>query len=77
MDPIEKLLRDFAVAFHIFPGFRNWVRTRAHELRKEGKPFEIVLIWGKRRFRVGKLPHGNPHFAIEHRDGTIEQSPYA
>jgi len=76
MDPIESKIRRFAAAFHVIPQFRNWVRMRARELGKEGEEFDIVLVWGRRRFHVGRLPEGNPHFAIERRDGTVESSPY-
>ena len=76
MDPVESKIRRFAAAFFIIPQFRNWVRMRAHELKKQGEEFEIVLVWGRRRFYVGRLPEGNPHFAIQRRDGTIEQSPF-
>jgi hypothetical protein len=73
---VEWKLRRFRAAFYVTPGFQNWVRTRAYELEREGRKFEIILVWGRRRFRVGKLPHGNPYFAIELDDGTIERSPW-
>lgn len=76
MDPIEKLLRDFGAAFAVVPGFRNWVRCRARELQKAGEAFQIVMVWGKRRFRVGRLPGADPYFAIERADGTLERSPW-
>lgn len=76
MDPIEAKVRRFITAFFIFPEFSNWVRTRARELRRQGRESEIVLVWGRRRFRVGNVPHGKPYFAIEHTDGTIERSPW-
>ena len=76
MDPIEKVLRDFGAAFAIVPGFRNWVRMRARELGKAGEAFEIVMVWGKRRFRLGRLPDADPYFAIERADGTLERSPH-
>jgi hypothetical protein len=77
MDPIEWKLRRFGAAFYITLGFRNWVRTRARELERAGEPFEIVLVWGRRRFHVGALPHGDPYFAIERADGTLERSRWA
>lgn len=76
MDPIEAKIRQFAAAFFVFPEFRNWVRMRARELQKQGETFDIVLVWGRRRFKVGRLPEGNPYFAIERRDGSIESSPH-
>lgn len=76
MDPVESKIRRFAAAFYVFPQFRNWVRMRARELKKQDEEFEIVLVWGRRRFHVGRLPEGNPHFAIQRSDGTIEQSPH-
>lgn len=76
MDPIESKIRAFSAALYVFPGFRNWVRTRARELFKQGEQFEIILVWGRRRFHIGSIPQGDPYFAIERRDGSIEQSPY-
>lgn len=76
MDPIEKKLRDFGAAFYVSLGFRNWVRTRAREKQLQGVDFEIVLIWGRRRFHVGRLPRSDPYFAIENPDGTLEKSPH-
>lgn len=76
MHTVERKIRAFVAAFFVFPEFRGWVRTRAAELRKEGEQFEIVLVWGRRRFHVGSLPHGNPYFAIERSDGTLERSPW-
>jgi hypothetical protein len=72
MDQIEKKLRDFAAAFAVTLEFRNWVRTRAREKLLRGEPFEIVLVWGHQRFRVGHLPDEAPFFAIECPDGTVE-----
>jgi len=74
LDPIEWKLRRFGAAFYITLAFRNWVRTRARELEREGETFEIVLVWGRRRFHVDALPHGDPYFAIERADGTLERS---
>jgi hypothetical protein len=77
MDPVESKIRAFAAALFVSPGFRNWVRVRAHELRKQGRDdFEIVLVWGRRTFRVGNIPDEQPYFAIRRPDGTLEQSPY-
>ena len=76
MDPVESKIRRFCAAFFVVPQFRNWVRMRARELRKEGEEFEIVLVWGRRRFHVGRIPEGDPYFAIERRDGSIEASPH-
>ena len=76
MDPVESKIRRFAAAFYVCLEFRNWVRMRAHELRKSGEEFEIVLVWGRRHFHIGKLPEGNPYFAIQRRDGSIESSPH-
>jgi hypothetical protein len=76
MDPVESKIRRFAAAFSVIPEFRNWVRTRARELNKQGEEYEIVLVWGRRCFHVGRVPEGNPYFAIRRRDGTIESSPY-
>ena len=76
MDPIEKVLRDFAAAFSVVPGFKLWARVRANELRKRGEEFEIIMVWGRRRFRVGRLPGAEPYFAIERADGTVERSPW-
>jgi len=77
MGGVEWTLRAFRAAFYIRPGFSNWVRTRARELAREGSPYEIVLVWGGRRFRVGNVPHGDPYFAIQRDDGTLERSPWA
>ena len=77
MDPVERKIRDFRAAFHVTPGFSNWLRTRARELERDGEAFEVVLCWGRRRFRVRALPHGDPYFAIVRADGTIERSPWA
>jgi hypothetical protein len=74
---VEKQLRRFGAAFYVQPGFANWVRTRSRELEREGHTFNVVLIWGRRRFHVGNVPHGDPYFAIERADGTIERSPWA
>jgi hypothetical protein len=73
MDPIERKLRQFRAAFFVTPDFANWARTRGHELTKGGESFEIIMCWGRRRFRVGDLPLDDPHFAIEH-GGTVERS---
>lgn len=77
MDPIEWKLRRFGAAFYISLGFRNWVRARGRELERAGESFEIVLVWGRRRFYVGSLPHGDPYFAIVRADGTVERSHWA
>ena len=76
MDAVEWKLRRFVAAFYAQLEFSNWVRTRARELQKQGQKFEVVLIWGRRRFHVGRVPHGNPYFAIERTDGTVERSPW-
>lgn len=67
-------LRLFRSAFTVTPNFVNWARTRALELR--GEPYELVIVWGRRRFRVGNIPHGEPYFAIVRADGTLERSPW-
>ena len=77
MDPDERKLRAFGAAFYIFPEFRNWVRTRARDLRRQRQDFEIVLVWGRRLFRAGRVPRGNPYFAIKRSDGSLERSPWA
>lgn len=77
MDPIERKLRQFRAAFFVTPVFANWVRSRGYELTQAGETFEIIMCWGRRRFRVGtNLPRDEPHFAIERRGGTIERSPW-
>jgi hypothetical protein len=76
MDPIEKVLRDFAAAFAVTLEFRNWARSRAREKLLRGERFEVILVWGRRRFHVGQLPEDDPFFAIECADGTIERSPW-
>ncbi|HKZ73176.1 MAG TPA: hypothetical protein VJ011_03880 [Steroidobacteraceae bacterium] len=76
MDPIERKIRQFLTAFYVFPGFRNWVRTRAKELTREGEDFEIIMVWGRRHFRIGAVPHGDPYFAIKRPDGSLERSPW-
>lgn len=76
MDPIESAIRRFCAAFARFPQFANWLRARARELQKQGEEFEIIMVWGRRRYRVGQLPQGDPYFAIERRDGSIERSPF-
>ena len=77
MGKVEWTLRAFRAAFFVSPAFANWVRTRARELAREGRTFEIILVWGGRRFRVGNVPHGEPYFAIQRDDGTVERSPWA
>lgn len=76
MDPVESKLRRFRAALYVTPWFANWVRTRARELIRAGESFEIVLVWGRRRFRVDAFPLDDPYFALERRDGTLERSPY-
>jgi len=76
MDPTERKLRAFGAAFFVSLGFKNWVRTRAREKQLQGVDFEIVLVWGRRRFRVGNLPTEEPYFALELADGTLEKSPH-
>jgi len=76
MRAVEQKLRRFRAAFFVSVGFANWVRTRALELEREGQPFEIVLCWGARVFRVDALPEDDPFFAIERADGTLERSPW-
>jgi hypothetical protein len=73
---VERKLRDLRAAFHVTPGFANWVRTRSRELEKQGRPYEIILVWGRRRFHIGSLPEGDPYFAIELSDGSLERSPW-
>lgn len=77
MRTVERKLRRFRAAFWLTPEFANWVRTRAYELQRTGAAFDVVLVWGRRRFRVGNVPEGQPYFAIELRDGTLERSPWA
>lgn len=74
---VEVQLRRFGAALYVTPGFSNWVRQRARELARDGQTFEVVLVWGRRKFRVGNVPHGNAYFAIQRDDGTIERSPWA
>jgi hypothetical protein len=76
MRSIEWELRAFRAAFWISPGFANWVRTRGRELRKSGEDFEIILCWGRFRFRLANAPDGEPYFAIRRADGTLERSPW-
>jgi len=76
MDPDERKLRAFLATFYIFPEFSNWVRTRARELRRQSQGFEIVLVWGRRIFHAGNVPHGTPYFAIKREDGSVECSPW-
>jgi hypothetical protein len=76
MRSVERKIRAFRAAFYVEPQFANWVRTRARELAKAGEAFELVMCWGRRRFRVGRLPTSDPFFALERRDGSIECSPY-
>jgi hypothetical protein len=73
---VERELRRFRAAFYITPHFANWVRTRAAELGRAGASFQIVMVWGRRRFRIGSVPQGDPYFAIEREDGSIEHSPH-
>jgi len=77
MRSIEWELRAFRAAFYITPGFANWVRTRARELEATGEAFEIVVCWGRLRFRVRTVPGPQPYFAIRRADGTLERSPWA
>jgi hypothetical protein len=77
MRAVEMQIRRFRAAFWFEPQFANWVRTRSYELARAGAAFDIVLVWGRRRFRVGSVPHGDPYFAIERADGTLERSPWA
>lgn len=72
---IEWELRRFRAAFYITPAFGNWVRTRARELAKMGEEFELVVCWGKFRFRVRTVPGAEPYFAIRRKDGTLELPP--
>lgn len=73
---VERKLRDLRAAFHVTPTFANWVRTRSRELEREGRAHDVVLVWGRRRFHIGKLPEGDPYFAIELSDGSLERSPW-
>jgi hypothetical protein len=75
-ESVEWQLRRFGAAFHVRPGFGMWVRTRGHELKRAGAPFRLVLVWDRRVFHAGNVPHGDPYFAIELADGTIERSPW-
>ena len=77
MHPVERAIRRFNATFCVHVGFCNWARTRANELARQGQPFEIVLVWGRRRFRVGNVPDGDPFLAVERADGTLERSPWA
>lgn len=77
MRVVETKIRQFRAAFWLEPGFANWTRTRARELARKGQSFEIVLVWGRRRLRVGQLPEEQPFFALELADGTLERSPWA
>jgi len=76
MDQIEREIRRFRAAFYVTLQFVNWVRTRGRELRGEGQRFELVLVWGTRRLRIGRLPSSDPYFALELPDGRLERSPY-
>lgn len=71
---VERKLRRFRAAFWLTPQAANWVRTRASELQRQGRTFEIVLVWGRRKFRVGEMPEGDPYFAVELTDGTLERA---
>jgi len=73
---VEWQLRRFAAAFYVRPRFAMWVRSRARELRASGARYRIVLVWGRRRFHVGNVPDGDPYFAVELADGTVERSPW-
>jgi hypothetical protein len=75
MRSIEWKLRAFRAAFYITPGFANWVRTRARELTKSGEDFELVVCWGRLRFRVWTVPGADPYFAIRRADGSLERPP--
>jgi len=77
VDEIERKLRRFGAAFYVTPQFRNWVRSRGRELERSGEPFEIIMVWGRRRFRVDALPEDDPCFAIERVDGSVELSRWA
>lgn len=74
---VERQIRRIRAALWLEPEFANWVRTRSYELARTGRAFEVVLVWGRRRFRVGNVPDGRPYFAIELTDGTLERSPLA
>lgn len=74
---VERKLRELRAAFHVTPTFSNWVRTRARELEREGRSYDVVLVWGRRRFHIGRVPRGDPYFAIELSDGSLERSPWA
>lgn len=77
MSRVEWRIREFRAAFQVQPGFANWLRTRARELERDGEPYEIILVWGRRRFHIGEVPNGDPYFAVERADGTLERSPWA
>ena len=75
-DSVEWKLRRFGAAFFIRLGFANWARTRGRELERAGVRFRVVLVWGRRRFHTGNVPNGDPYFALELEDGTLERSPW-
>jgi hypothetical protein len=77
MQAVERQIRHLRAALWLEPAFANWCRTRSYELTRSGRPFEIVLVWGRRRFRIGNVPDGKPYFALELADGTLERSPLA
>jgi hypothetical protein len=77
MQAVERQIRRIRAALWLEPEFANWVRTRSYELTRKGRAFDVVLVWGRRRFRIGNVPDGKPYFAIELADGTLERSPYA
>jgi hypothetical protein len=77
MHPVERAIRGFNAVFCVRVGFCNWVRTRGRQLERAGESFTIVLVWGRRRFRLETAPNGDPYLALERADGTLERSPYA
>ena len=77
---IEQTIRQLNAGFwiRVSPGSAHWARTRAKELAREGRDFDIVLVWNGQRFRAGEqLFGGDPYLAIEFEDGTLEGSPWA
>lgn len=75
MDPVEWQIRSLVAAFYAQPEGAQWARLRARELVLI-EPVTVVVLWGRHRWDVGRLPHNDPSFAIRRADGSIERPPW-
>ena len=80
MQERERALRGLCAALLAFtaPPFRQWARGRARELERAGELGRIVVWFGRRGWTADELEAaGEPEFAVQRADGSIERSPYA